>query len=68
MSDVLLFVLLAIAAASFVLAAIALRSLRRSEHLGEHRYNLLQDQHDRLELLHEERRTLMEELGWSGRS
>lgn len=62
MIDVLLFVLLSVGAGSFVLAAIALRSLRRSEHLGEHRYNLLQDQHDRLELLHEERRTLMEEL------
>ena len=60
--DALLFVLLSVGAGTFVVAAIVLRSLRRSEHLGEQRYNLLQDQHDRLELLHEERRTLMEEL------
>lgn len=62
MMDALLFVLLSVGAGTFVVAAVALRSVRRSEQLGEQRYNLLQDQHDRLELLHEERRTLKEEL------
>src|SRR3712207_9096018 len=40
----------------------ALRSSRRSEGLGENRYELLRDQHERLELLREERQMLLEEL------
>ena len=40
----------------------ALRSSRRAEQLGEDRLELLRDQHERLEVLREERRTLMEEL------
>ena|SRR5215211_6395723 len=41
---------------------LSLRSSRRSEVLGEDRYELLRDQRDRLELLREERRMLIEEL------
>ena len=41
----------------------ALRSARRSEQLGEDRFELLRDQGERLELMREERRTLTEELG-----
>src|SRR5918998_747180 len=39
-----------------------LRSSRRSENLGADRYELLRDQHDRLEMLREERRMLTEQL------
>ena len=39
-----------------------LRSAHRSEQLGEDRFELLHDQHGRLELLREERRVLIEEL------
>ena len=35
---------------------------RRSEELGEGRFELLRDQHERLELLREERRMLLDEL------
>jgi hypothetical protein len=46
-----------------LLAAIgALRGTRRAEELGEERYDLLRDQHERLELLREERKTLLDEL------
>jgi hypothetical protein len=46
-----------------LLAAIgALRGARRAEELGEGRFELLRDQHDRLELLREERRVLLDEL------
>src|SRR5215212_2225878 len=48
--------------ATLVVAVGALRSSRRSEELGEDRYELLSDQHDRLELLREERQVLVEEL------
>src|SRR3712207_9545295 len=41
----------------------ALRRSRRSEGLGENRYELLRDQQERLELLREERRTLLAEVG-----
>jgi hypothetical protein len=43
-------------------AAIILRSARRAEQLGEDRLDLMYDQHERLELLREERKTLLEEL------
>ncbi len=36
--------------------------MRRAEELGEGRFELLRDQHERLELLHEERRMLLDEL------
>jgi SMC interacting uncharacterized protein involved in chromosome segregation len=39
-----------------------LRSSRRSEVRGEDRYELLRDQHDRMEFLREERQMLIEEL------
>jgi hypothetical protein len=39
-----------------------LRSARRSEQLGEDRLDLLRDHHERLELLREERKTLLVEL------
>jgi pyruvate/2-oxoglutarate dehydrogenase complex dihydrolipoamide acyltransferase (E2) component len=50
---------------SILTLVIAIRNLlssRRSEALGEDRYELLRDQHDRLELLREERQVLIEEL------
>ena len=40
----------------------ALRGSRRAEEVGEERYELLRDQHERLELLREERKTLLDEL------
>jgi predicted metal-dependent phosphoesterase TrpH len=40
----------------------ALRGTRRAEVLGEGRYELLRDQHARLELLRVERKALLEEL------
>jgi hypothetical protein len=40
----------------------ALQGTRRAEALGEWRFELLRDQHDRLELLREERRVLLDEL------
>lgn len=43
-----------------------LRSSRRSEALGESRYELLSDQWNRLEILHEERRMLSDELERQG--
>ena len=39
----------------------ALRGARRAEELGEGRFELLRDQHDRLELLREERKMLLDE-------
>ena len=48
--------------ATFLVALGALRSARRAEHLGEGRFELLRDQAERLELLREERKTLIEEL------
>ena len=47
---------------TFLVALGALRSARRAEQLGEGRYELLRDQAERLELLREERKTLIEEL------
>src|SRR5918994_27726 len=48
--------------ANVVAALGALRGARRAEELGEGRFELLRDQHERLELLREERRMLLEEL------
>ena len=52
----------ALGAAPLGVALGALRSARRSEQLGEDRFELLRDQGERLELMREERRTLTEEL------
>src|SRR5829696_5355246 len=53
----------ALGVATLGVALGALRSARRSEQLGEDRFELLRDQGERLELMREERRTLTEELG-----
>jgi chromosome segregation ATPase len=52
----------ALGVANLVAAVDALRGARRAEELGEGRFELLRDQHDRLELLREERRMLLDEL------
>jgi chromosome segregation ATPase len=67
MTDVLITAVLlaSILLVSILTLAATIRSLlssRRSEALGENRYELLRDQWDRLEFLREERRTLIEEL------
>jgi pyruvate/2-oxoglutarate dehydrogenase complex dihydrolipoamide acyltransferase (E2) component len=67
MTDVLLPVallmsILLVSILTLVVAVRNLRSSRRSEALGEDRYELLHDQHDRLEFLREERQILAEEL------
>jgi hypothetical protein len=51
-----------IATASLIAAVLTLRSSLRSEELGESRRELLRDQQERLELLREERQTLVEAL------
>ena len=62
MTDVLLPVVLLISIVTLAIAIGAFRSSRRSEGLGEDRYELLRNQHDWLEALREERTTLMEAL------
>ncbi len=62
MTDVLLSMVLLVGIATLAVAIAALRSSRKSENLGEDRYELLRDQHDRLEMLREERRMLTEQL------
>src|SRR5919107_4937606 len=62
MTTALLAVILSVGIIILTVAIFTLRSSRRSEELGEGRYELLRDQHDRLELLREERRVLLEEL------
>src|SRR5215210_6835049 len=62
MMNLLLPVVLLISIATLAVAISALRSSRRSEGLGEDRYELLRDQHDRLEMMYEERRMLTEQL------
>jgi predicted nuclease with TOPRIM domain len=52
----------ALGSATLRVAVGSLRSARRSEQLGEDRFELLRDQAERLELLREERRTLTEKL------
>jgi len=48
--------------ATLAVAVGALRSSRRSEEVGEDRRELLRDQHERVQLLREERQMLVEEL------
>src|SRR5215211_7230917 len=60
--DFLLPAVLLVSIVTLAVAIGALRSSRRSEDLGEDRYELLRDQHDRLEMLREERRMLTEQL------
>src|SRR5918999_1602204 len=62
MMDLLLPGVLLVSIVTLVITIGTLRSSRRSEDLGEDRYELLRDQHDRLEMLREERRMLIEEL------
>src|SRR5215212_10555371 len=62
MMDLLLSVVLLVSIATLAIAIITLRSARRSEYLGEDRHELLRDQHDRLEMMYEERRMLTEQL------
>src|ERR687896_1859414 len=62
MMDLLLPGVLLVSIVTLAIAVGTLRSSRRSEGLGEDRYELLRDQRDRLELLREERRMLIEEL------
>ena len=62
MIDVLLPVVLLVGLATLAIALSALWSSRRSESLGEDRYELLRDHRNRLELLHEERQILIEQL------
>jgi hypothetical protein len=52
----------ALGVANLAAAVGALRGAGRTEELGESRFELLRDQHDRLELLREERRMLLDEL------
>jgi hypothetical protein len=52
----------ALGVANLIAAMGALRGARSAEELGEGRFELLRDQHDRLELLREERRKLLDEL------
>src|SRR3712207_5024177 len=58
----LLAVVLVVGMATLAVAIGTLRSSRRSQELGEGRYELLHDQQERLELLREERQVLVEEL------
>src|SRR5215204_264659 len=58
----LLGVILLVGVATLAVTIGTLRSSRRSEGLGEDRYELLRDQHDRLEMMREERRMLTEQL------
>jgi hypothetical protein len=63
LSELLPFLTLgALGVVNLVAAVGALRGARRSEELGEGRFELLRDQHERLELLREERTMLLDEL------
>ena len=62
MTGALLFVILLIGIATLAIALGVLRTSRRLENLGEDRNDLLRDQHDRLNLLREERQMLIERL------
>jgi hypothetical protein len=62
MIDVLLPGVMLVGIATLIVAVGALRSSRRSEGLGEDRYELLRNQHEQLEILREERQVLVEEL------
>jgi hypothetical protein len=62
MVDLLLSVVLVIAFSILAVAVLTLRSSRRSEALGEDRYEMLRDHNERLELLREERQLFVDEL------
>jgi hypothetical protein len=62
MSYLILIGVLLFSVATFAIAVLVLRTSRRSEHLGESRYELLLNQRDALEVLREERQMLREEL------
>jgi predicted RNase H-like nuclease (RuvC/YqgF family) len=62
MIDLLLPAVLVVGIVTLAIAISTLRSSRRSENIGEDRYELLRDQRDRLDMLREERRMLAEEL------
>ena len=62
MIDALLPLAVLVSIVTLIVAIYILRSSRRSEALGEDRYELLRDQHERLEMLREERRMLTEQL------
>jgi hypothetical protein len=62
MTDVLLPAVLVVSILILIVVVLTLLSSRRSEVLHESRYELLRDQHDRLEFLREERQMLIEEL------
>ena len=62
MTDVLLPVVLLLSILTLTVAIRNLLSSRRSEALGEDRYKLLRDQHERLEFLREERQMLIKDL------
>jgi len=63
LSGVLPFLALGALGVANLLAAIgAWRRARRAEEIGEGRFELLRDQHERLELLRGERRMLLDEL------
>src|ERR687890_246414 len=62
MIDLLLPAVLVVGMVTLAVTVRNLLSARRSEELGESRYELLRDQRDRLEMLREERRMLAEQL------
>jgi hypothetical protein len=62
MIEASLLAVVVIATANMFVSIRTLRSSRRSEELAESRYELLRDEQGRLELLREERRTLIEAL------
>jgi len=62
MIDVLLPVVLLVGVATLAVAIGAFRSSRRSEDLGENRYELLREQQERLQVLREERQMFLQEL------
>ena len=62
MSVVLVLVVLFVSVVTLAVALGALRRSRRGGHLGEDHYELLRGQQERLQLLREERRMLLEDL------
>jgi hypothetical protein len=62
LSGMLPFLALGALGVANLVAVGALRGARRAEELGEGRFELLRDQHERLELPREERRMLLDEL------
>src|SRR5687768_18160298 len=62
MIDLLIPAVLVVGIVTLAVTVRNLLSARRSEELGESRHELLRDQHERLEMLREERRMLTEQL------